>query len=256
MFFRFAKQSALFSLIVCCVLPTCAQADSRLFDPVLENTPLPDYHYAPDGRDTPESWMALLSARQQRENARHPARDAQSYRERMKAFVEANPGMPEYLRQAYEAYRVTGDRNLHHFALAASEFQKQHLREQLMRHLDDPEKLNRLLSILYGKPHQPYTPVGQSGYVLNRETGEILKGDDTLTRAYNRKLAAQATGKRQSSRSRENSRGRTYREDRDGGPTQSMKAKYQAARKRALEAGRTDIVEELDKTAIKNGFFD
>lgn len=256
MFFRFAKQSALFSLIVCCVLPTCAQADSRLFDPVLENTPLPDYHYAPDGRDTPESWMALLSARQQRENARHPARDAQSYRERMKAFVEANPGMPEYLRQAYEAYRVTGDRNLHHFALAASEFQKQHLREQLMRHLDDPEKLNQLLSILYGKPHQPYTPVGQSGYVLNRETGEILKGDDTLTRAYNRKLAAQATGKRQSSRSRENSRGRTYREDRDGGPTQSMKAKYQAARKRALEAGRTDLVEELDREAVKNGFFD
>ena len=256
MFFRSVRHFALSALFVGCVLPVHAQVDPRLVDSVLENTPLPDYHYAPAGRQQRESWVTLLSAEQQRENARHQASDVQSYRARMKAFVDANPGMPEYLRQAYEAYRVTGDRNVHHFALAASEFQKQHLREQLMRHLDDPEKLNRLLSILYGKPHQPYTPVGQSGYVLNRETGEILKGDDTLTRAYNRKLAAQATGKRQSSRSRENSRGRTYREDRDGGPTQSMKAKYQAARKRALEAGRTDLVEELDREAVKNGFFD
>ena len=35
-----------------------------------------------------------------------------------------------------------------------------------------------------------------------------------------------------------------------------MKAEYQAARKRALDAGRTDIVEELDKAAIQNGLFD
>ena len=35
-----------------------------------------------------------------------------------------------------------------------------------------------------------------------------------------------------------------------------MKAEYQAARKRALDAGRTDLVEELDREAVKNGLFD
>lgn len=251
MFFRFAGRAALFSLFVCAALPVQGQVDSRLVDPVLENTPLPDYRYSPD-----KSGMGASPAARPGDDVRQSSDGAHAYRQRMKAFADAHPGMPEYLRRAYEAYQVTGDRNVHRFALAASEFQKQHLREQLMQHLDDPEKLNRLLAVLYGKPDQPYTPVGQSGYVLNRETGEILKGDDTLTRAYNRKLAAQAAGKRHNSRRRENSRSRTHREDRDGGPTQSMKAEYQAARKRALDAGRTDIVEELDKAAIKNGLFD
>lgn len=35
-----------------------------------------------------------------------------------------------------------------------------------------------------------------------------------------------------------------------------MKADYLAARQRAVDAHRPDLVEELDKAAVKNGFFD
>lgn len=89
-----------------------------------------------------------------------------------------------------------------------------------------------------------------------QETGDILKGNDTLSRAWKRQLAAKASSKRDSSRKRESSRGRTYREDRNGGPSQGMKDDYLEARKRAIEANRPDLVEELDRSAVKNGFFD
>ncbi len=232
-----------------------ARSNDALVDPVLENTPLPDYRYVPGGQDTQKSWLGMVGGREAgtRQNT---AQDAVLRKQKVDEVLHRNPDMPEYMKRAYRAWQETGDGNIRRFAQAASEFQKQELREQLMQHIDDPEKLNRIMSALYGKPYIPYKAFGQSGYVINQETGEILKGDDTLSRAWNRKLAEKASNKRDSSRKRESSRSRTYREDRDGGPSQGIKDDYLEARKRAIEANRPDLVEELDRSAVKNGFFD
>ena len=65
-------------------------------------------------------------------------------KQKVEDVLRRNPDMPEYMKRAYRAYQETGDRNIRRFAQAASEFQKQELREQLMQHIDDPEKLNRM----------------------------------------------------------------------------------------------------------------
>ncbi|EEO27775.1 hypothetical protein [Oxalobacter paraformigenes] len=254
------RKSLLFAAVLSCLLPVSsvlARSGSALVDPVLENTPLPDYQYAPGGEDTPEAWLPVMDGQGFAGAKPGSTREARLRKQKVEEVLRKNPDMPDYMKKAYRAYQETGDRNIRRFAQAASEFQKQELREQLMQHIDDPEKLNRMMSALYGKPYVPYKAVGQSGYVLNQETGEILKGNDALSSAYRRKLAAQAAGKKTaSSRRRESRRGRTYREDRDGGPSQNMKADYLAARQRAVDAHRPDLVEELDKAAVKNGFFD
>ena len=50
-------------------------------------------------------------------------------------------------------------------------------------------------------------------------------------------------------------RSRTYREDRHGGPSQSMKDDYLKARKRAVDANRPDLVEELGQGGGEKRFF-
>ena len=252
------RKSLILAAVFSCLLPVSAafaSSDSGLTDPVLENTPLPDYQYTPGGADTPEAWLPMADGQGFSGAKPGSTKEARIRKQKVEEVLRKNPDMPEYMKKAYRAYQETGDKNIRRFAQAASEFQKQELREQLMQHIDDPEKLNRMMSALYGKPYVPYKAVGQSGYVINQETGEILKGNDALSSAYNRKLAARGK-KAVSSRGRESRRGRTYREDRDGGPSKNMKEDYLAARKRAVDANRPDLVEELDKAATRNGFFD
>lgn len=256
MMLSFFRKSVFLAAIFSGILPvssvSASSGDAALINPVLENTPLPDYQYAPGGRDTPRSLLALVDG--QKNGAQ--SEEALLRKQKVEDVLRRNPDMPEYMKKAYRAYQETGDRNIRRFAQAASEFQKQELREQLMQHIDDPEKLNRIMSALYGKPYAPYRAIGQSGYVVNQETGEILRGNRTLSGAYDRKLSAQTSGKQGASRRRESSRSRTYREDRHGGPSQSMKDDYLKARKRAVDANRPDLVEELDRAAARNGFFD
>ena len=255
MIFPSFRKSLLLAAVFSCCLPVSsvwASSDSRLIDPVLENTPLPDYQYTPES-DMPEAWLPMADGQGFAGAKPGSTKEDRLRKQKVEEVLRKNPDMPDYMKKAYRAYQETGDRNIRRFAQAASEFQKQELREQLMQHIDDPEKLNRMMSALYGKPYVPYKAVGQSGYVLNQETGEILKGNDALSSAYQRKLAAQASGRKTASSSR---RGRTYREDRDGGPSRNMRENYLAARKRAVDAHRPDLVEELDKAAVKNGFFD
>lgn len=231
-----------------------AQQSSALSDPNLEKTPLPDYQYSPDG-DSPDDFLPFtheqgFSGTRQVNNAEKVAR-----RRKIEEMLRKNPDMPEYLKKAYRASLYTGDTNVRRFAQAASEFQKQELREQLIEHIDDPEKLNRLMTALYGKSHSPYKPVGSSGYVLNQETGEITRGNDDLSAGHDRKMQAGASRKKNSSRKREK-RGNNVREDRYGGTSSNMKEEYLAARARAVAANRPDLVEELDRMARKNGLFD
>lgn len=231
-----------------------AQATTGLTDPELEKMPLPDYQYSPEG-DSPDSFLSF-SNDQGFSNAR-PAKsaDAAARRKKVDEILRKNPDMPEYMKKAYQAYQYTGDNNIRRFAQAASEFQKQELREQLMEHIDDPEKLNRLMTALYGKTHSPYKAVGASGYVLNQETGEISRGNDGLSGQHDRKQQATTAKKKNFSRKRER-RGNNVREDRYGGASHDMKEEYLAARARAVQANRPDLVEELDKMARKNGLFD
>lgn len=233
---------------------TDARAATGPVDPILEKTPLPDYQYSPDG-DSPDPFLSF-SNDQGFSNAR-PAKNADVLARRRKVdeILQKNPDMPEYMKKAYRAYQYTGDNNIRRFAQAASEFQKQELREQLMEHIDDPEKLNRLMTVLYGKAYSPYKAVGSSGYVLNQETGEISRGNDGLSEQHDKKAQASTLKKKNASRKREK-RGGNVREDRYGGASRDMKDDYLAARARAVKANRPDLVEELDKMARKNGLFD
>lgn len=229
----------------------CAQPAEALADPALEKTPLPDYPYSPDG-ETPGAFLPFPdnSASRREKNARSLAQ-----RRKIEEILRKNPDMPEYMEKAYRAVLYTGDNNVHRLAQAASEFQKQELREQLIAHIDDPEKLNRLVAALYGKAHSPYRAVGTSGYVLNQDTGKISRGNDRLSAWHDKKQKAGKTGKRNTSRKREK-RGDNVREDRYGGTSRNMKEDYLAARARAVAANRPDLVEELDRMARKNGLFD
>ena len=56
MIFPSIRKSVFFAVAISCVLPVSAafaQSGAALTDPVLENTPLPDYQYTPGGEDTP-----------------------------------------------------------------------------------------------------------------------------------------------------------------------------------------------------------
>lgn len=255
MIFSTIRKSAFFPVLFTCVLPvltaTAQPDDAALTDPVLESTPLPNYKYVPGGKEAQDSWLVRMRGEQAGQTV---SPETLKNRQKVEELLRSNPDMPAYMKRAYRAWLQTGDKNIHRFAQAASEFQKQELREQLVQHIDDPEKLNRMISVLYGKPNAPYRAVGQSGYAINQETGEIVRGNDALSRAYDRKLAAQAN--RQNARKRETSRSRTYREDRSGNPLHSMKQDYLGARKRAAAANRPDLVEELDRAAARNSLLD
>ncbi len=252
-----SRFSFFLSVLLAVTLPfslTDAQASAGLADPNLEKTPLPDYQYSPDG-DSPDAFLSF-SNDQGFSNARpQKSADALARRKKVDEILRKNPDMPEYMKKAYLAYQYTGDNNIRRFAQAASEFQKQELREQLMAHIDDPEKLNRLMTVLYGKTYSPYKAVGSSGYVLNQETGEISRGNDGLSGQHDKKLQAGTAKKKNSSRKREK-RGNNVRENRYGGTSPEIKQEYLDARARAVKANRPDLVEELDKMARKNGLFD
>lgn len=248
------RLSFLLAVSVAAIMPfsaPLAQPAAGLADPALEKTPLPDYPYSPDG-ETPDAFLSFPnnSANGQEKNARSLAQ-----RRKIGEILRKNPDMPEYMKKAYRAALYTGDNNVHRFAQAASEFQKQELREQLMAHIDDPEKLNRLVAALYGKAHSPYRAVGASGYVLNQDTGEISSGNDRLSALHDKKQKAGKAGKKNDSRKREK-RGDNVRENRYGGTSRNMKEDYLAARARAVAANRPDLVEELDRMARKNGLLD
>ncbi len=252
--FRF---SFLLAVLLAVTIPfslTDAQAASGLTDPNLEKTPLPDYQYSPDG-DSPDAFLSFSNDQGFSNASPGQSADAVARRKKVDDILRKNPDMPEYMKKAYLAYQYTGDNNIRRFAQAASEFQKQELREQLMAHIDDPEKLNRLMTALYGKAYSPYRAVGSSGYVLNQETGEISRGNDGLSEQHDKKLQSETGRKKNSSRKREK-RGNNVREDRYGGASRDMKQEYLAARARAVKANRPDLVEELDKMARKNGLFD
>lgn len=252
--FRF---SFLLAVLLAVTIPfslTDAQAASGLTDPNLEKTPLPAYQYSPDG-DSPDAFLSFSNDQGFSNASPGQSADAVARRKKVDDILRKNPDMPEYMKKAYLAYQYTGDNNIRRFAQAASEFQKQELREQLMAHIDDPEKLNRLMTALYGKAYSPYRAVGSSGYVLNQETGEISRGNDGLSEQHDKKLQSETGRKKNSSRKREK-RGNNVREDRYGGASRDMKQEYLAARARAVKANRPDLVEELDKMARKNGLFD
>lgn len=254
--FRF-RFSFLLAILLAVTVPfTCAdaQASAELADPNLEQTPLPDYQYSPDG-DSPDAFLSFSNDHGFSNGRQEKSADAIARRKKVDEILRKNPDMPEYMKKAYRAYQYTGDNNIRRFAQAASEFQKQELREQLIAHIDDPEKLNRLMTALYGKAYSPYKAVGSSGYVLNQETGEISRGNDDLSAEHDKKRQAGTAKKRNSSRKREK-RGNNVREDRYGGASRDMKKEYLAARARAVKANRPDLVEELDKMARKNGLFD
>ena len=252
--FRF---SFLLAVLLAVTVPfTCADAlaSAELADPNLEKTPLPDYEYSPDG-DSPDAFLSFSNDQGFSNASPAKSADALARRKKVDEILRKNPDMPEYMKKAYRAYQYTGDNNIRRFAQAASEFQKQELREQLIAHIDDPEKLNRLMTALYGKAYSPYKAVGSSGSVLNQETGEISRGNDGLSAEHDKKRQAGTAKKRNSSRKREK-RGNNVREDRYGGASRDMKEEYLAARARAVKANRPDLVEELDKMARKNGLFD
>lgn len=223
-------------------------------DPNLEKTPLPDYQYSPDG-DSPDAFLSFSNGQGSSGTRSAKHADAAARRKKIDEILRKNPDMPEYLKKAYRASQYTGDNNVRRFAQAASEFQKQELREQLIAHIDDPEKLNRLMTALYGKAYSPYKAVGSSGYVLNQETGEISRGHDGLSAEHDKKRLSTPARKKNTSRKREK-RTNNVREDRYGGASLEMKEDYLAARARAVAANRPDLVEELDKMARKNGLFD
>lgn len=223
-------------------------------DAHLEEMPLPDYQYSPDG-DSPDSFLSFSNDQGFSNAGPAGSADALERRKKVDEILRKNPDMPEYMKKAYQAYQYTGDGNIRRFAQAASEFQKQELREQLIQHIDDPEKLNRLITALYGKAYSPYKAVGASGYVLNQTTGEISRGNNSLSAEHDKKLKADTIRKKNFSRKREK-RGKNIREDRYGGASRDVKESYLAARARAVNAHRPDLVEELDKMARKNGLFD
>lgn len=173
--------------------------------------------------------------------------------------------VPDYMVRAMQAYRVTGDRNIRRFAGAASAFQEQALRDRAMAYLEegDVENYNRVMAILSGRPYAPYSSVGQSGYVVNRSTGEIQVGNPHAAGMHDRKVKAETAQKNASAASR-------YVRAREGRPrTDAAKAvkqktgssamtaaEYREARMRAIEANRPDLVRELDGMARGMGYAD
>ena len=252
--FRFSFFLSVLLAVTVAFSLTDAQGATGLADPDLEKTPLPDYQYSPDG-DSPDAFLSFANDQGFSNASPQKSADAVARRKKVDDILRKNPDMPEYIKKAYRAYQYTGDSNIRRFAQAASEFQKQELREQLMAHIDDPEKLNRLMTALYGRAYSPYRAVGSSGYVLNQETGEISRGNDGLSERHDKKLQSGTARKKNSSRKREK-RGNNVRENRYGGTSREMKEEYLAARARAVKANRPDLVEELDNMARKNGLFD
>lgn len=249
-----ASKTTFLSTLISCMLPVLAAVaqpdNAALTDSVLENMLLPEYRYMPGGKEVQESWQKRLMG-----NGTEPVISQETLMNRRKVenMLRDNPDMPMYMKRAYRIWLQTDVENLGRFSKLASEFQKQELREQLIQHIDDPEKLDKMISVLYSKPDVPYMAKDQSGYAINQGTGEIIKENGAPSRAYESKLSAQIN--RQSARKRESSRSRTYREDRNGNPVFS-KHDYLKARKQAVATNRPDLVEEEDRAAARNGLID
>lgn len=250
MMLSLVRKTAFLVIVFSCILPVpfalAQSGDAVLVDPVLENMSLPDYLYVSGGRSIPKAPVGG----QKNDIGRSGAKEILSRKQKVVDDVfYRNPDMPEYTKRAYYTYRETESRNSHRFAQAASEFQRQELREQLMQHVDDPEKLNQMISVLYGKP---YEVVGQSGYVVNQGMGEIRKENDALFSTWSSKVFVLAAKEEGGARKRETTRGRTYREDRHGNPSQGMKDDCLKAGKHVLDASRSDLAEKRDKAAVEN----
>lgn len=170
---------------------------------------------------------------------------------------------PDYMRQAMEAYRYTGDRNVKRFAEAVSEFQLQELRAQALEHIDDSEKFNRYMAIISGKQYAPYTSISNSGYVVNKSTGEISVGNSHTARMHDKKVRADtartnASAASQYARTKERQERAVSGASRTASKTAASpgmtEAEYRQARARAIEINRMDLVKELDDVAHRSGF--
>lgn len=179
---------------------------------------------------------------------------------------EAGEDTPGYMVRAMQAYRFTGDRNVKRFADAASEFQLQELREEARGYLKagDVENYNRVMALISGKPYAPYSSVKDSGYVVNRSTGEISVGNPHAASLYDRKTRAD-TEKKQADAASQHARTKAQAEKAASGTSRAgprqktgasglTETEYREARKKAAAAERPDLVSELDGMAQQMGY--
>ena len=171
--------------------------------------------------------------------------------------IMGDPNAPDYVVRAYRAQMITGDNNVKRFAEAASEFQRQEIRDRLSESDEIPENADQLRAAVSTAPSMPYVAVGQTGYVLNRVTGELLAADSELVANHKRQIEAKAEkGEKNMKRYRDLSRLRDTvrsRERRHGQTAMLTKEEYERARDRAVTTQRPDIVKELDRMAVTSG---
>lgn|GEM_PF-4603511 len=169
---------------------------------------------------------------------------------------------PPHMRRAMQAYLQTGDRNIKRFAEAVSEFQLQEFRARALLHIDDPEKFNRHMAVISGKPFSPYASISDSGYVVNKSTGEISIGNpraadihDKKTKADTARKNAGAASQYARTKERENrAASQAAAKNKAAASPGLTEGEYQAARARAIELGRPNLARELDDFARQKGY--
>jgi len=90
------------------------------------------------------------------------------------------------------AYQAGG--NADKFGTNAMELQKYQFRSNVLGNIGDPgtdqSKINMATAMLEGKTHTPYSAVGNTGHVLNQESGEMHMGSPGLFNTYGQNTQA------------------------------------------------------------------
>ncbi len=257
MVFSFIRTSAFWTAFFFCILPVLsvfAQPDIALVNPFLKNMYLSDYLRVFKERKIPELRLALMNEKEvcTKQSALH---DSVLYKQKMETVLYQDSNVPKYIKKSCFSHRKIEDKRSHRFVQMPSHFQKQKWHEEPIQHINPFQKLDwQAAALLYGKLYTVYQTAEQNDDLVDLEMSNILGENRIFSHPYNPSLLVQALKKQESSRKRESSRNRTYREDRNGEPSQGIKNDFEAVRKQTDNHGASSS-EELDK-ALKTELSD
>lgn len=96
-----------------------------------------------------------------------------------------DPGLPEYLQQAFRLFQATGDGNMERFANAGTAIQTQGIRDQALANVGDLDLMNRLNTLAKpGESYMPFKAVGDTGGAMDQATGEGVVFDEVLRKLF------------------------------------------------------------------------
>lgn len=100
-------------------------------------------------------------------------------------MIAGDAAMPDYLKNAYRIFQMTGDTNADRVARSGTEFQTQGIRDKAVDNVGDLDMMNRYNTLAKeGATYEPFKAVGNTGYSINGATGTQGEANPAIAKLF------------------------------------------------------------------------